>query len=146
MPSLRKLALLNTFSCANSIQNFHITLDQKMILCAMQTRVADFNELFKAQFALQCPMMKLCATSTLSFRQTTVYGTDVGSVKESLHVKEIRARTFHSAIWGGTHLWPCSPMFMCYICKVPHTSCSLLFRHKDSAWFVPRKIFHLNCE
>ncbi|XP_062309209.1 uncharacterized protein LOC134038860 isoform X1 [Osmerus eperlanus] len=80
----------------NSIQNFYIILDQKAIPSKTQTGVAAFDELFKAHFAFAVSYDEaLCNFYT--FIQTTVYGIDVGSVKESPRVKEIRARFLHSS-------------------------------------------------
>lgn len=80
----------------NSIQNFYIILDQKAIPSKTQTGVAAFDELFKAHFAFAVSYDEaLCNFYT--FIQTTVYGIDVGSVKESPRVKEIRARLLHSS-------------------------------------------------
>ncbi|XP_030228426.1 uncharacterized protein LOC115555605 isoform X2 [Gadus morhua] len=66
----------------NSIQNFYIILDQKAIPSKTQTGVAAFDELFKAHFAFAVSYDEaLCNFYT--FIQTTVYGIDVGSVKET---------------------------------------------------------------
>ncbi|XP_074523915.1 uncharacterized protein LOC141788757 [Halichoeres trimaculatus] len=80
----------------NRIQNFFIVLDQKVIPCATQTGVAAFDELFKAHFTFAVSYDEaLCNFYT--FIQTTVYGIDVGVVKESPRVKEIRSRILQSA-------------------------------------------------
>lgn len=72
-------------------------MDQKAIPCKTQTGVAAFDELFKAHFAFAVSYDEaLCNFYT--FIQTTVYGIDVGSVKESPRVKEIRARLLHSSV------------------------------------------------
>ena len=63
-----------------------------MIPCATQPGAAAFDELFKAHFAFAVSYDEaLCNFYT--FIQTTMYGIDVGSVKQSPHV---RARIFHS--------------------------------------------------
>nr|XP_033963161.1 uncharacterized protein LOC117464696 [Pseudochaenichthys georgianus] len=81
----------------DSIQHFYIVMDQKAIPCKTQTGVAAFDELFKAHFAFAVSYDEaLCNFYT--FIQTTVYGIDVGSVKESPRVKEIRARLLHSSV------------------------------------------------
>lgn len=81
----------------NSIQNFYIVLDQKVIPCTTQTGVAAFDELFNAHFAF----VVFCDEALCNFYtfiQTTIYGIDVATVKLSPHVKEIRARILHSAV------------------------------------------------
>lgn len=68
-----------------------------MIPCSTQSVIAAFDELFKAIFAFSVSYDEaLC--NVFTFIQTTVYGIDVGSVKESPRVKEIRARLLHSAV------------------------------------------------
>lgn len=78
----------------NSVQNFYIVLDQKAIPCMMQTGVAAFDELFKSHFAFAVSYDE-ALRNFYTFIQSTVYGIDVGSVKESPRVKEIRARLLH---------------------------------------------------
>lgn len=80
----------------NCIQNFYIVLDQKAIPCATQTGVAAFDELFKAHYAFAVSYDE-ALHNFYTFIQTTVYGIDVGSVKESPRVREIRARILQSA-------------------------------------------------
>ncbi|XP_051571183.1 uncharacterized protein LOC127450830 isoform X1 [Myxocyprinus asiaticus] len=78
----------------SNIQKFYIILDQKAIPCMTQTAVAAFDELFKAHFVFAVSYDEaLCNFYT--FIQTTVYGIDVGTTKESPRVKEIRVR-FHN--------------------------------------------------
>nr|XP_046232298.1 uncharacterized protein LOC124052281 isoform X2 [Scatophagus argus] len=81
----------------NSIQNFYIVLDQKVIPCSTQTGVAAFDELFKAHFAFAVSYDE-ALNNFYTFIQTTVYGIDVGVMKESPRVKEIRARLLHTAV------------------------------------------------
>ncbi len=62
-----------------------------------QTAVAAFDELFKAHFVFAVSYDEaLCNFYT--FIQTTVYGIDVGTAKESPRVKEIRVRIQNRAI------------------------------------------------
>ncbi|XP_069388057.1 uncharacterized protein [Paralichthys olivaceus] len=89
--------LLGVGERSNSIQDFYIILDQKAIPCRMQTPVAAFDELFKAHYAFAVSYDE-ALSSFFIFIQTTVYGIDVGKVKESPRVKEIRARLLHCEI------------------------------------------------
>lgn len=57
----------------------------------VQTSVAAFDELFKAHFVFAVSYDE-ALTSFFTFLQTTVYGIDVGTAKESPRVKEIRVR------------------------------------------------------
>nr|XP_024654807.1 uncharacterized protein LOC101480956 [Maylandia zebra] len=81
----------------NIIQTFYIVLDQKVIPCVTQTGVAAFDELFKAHFVFAVSYDE-ALHNFYTFIQTTVYGIDVGSVKESPRVREIRARILHSTV------------------------------------------------
>ncbi|XP_062396086.1 uncharacterized protein LOC134086912 [Sardina pilchardus] len=81
----------------SSIQKFYVILDQKAIPCMAQTAVAAFDELFKAHFVFAVSYDEaLCNFYT--FIQTTVYGIDVGTTKESPRVKEIRAKVDHTEV------------------------------------------------
>ncbi|KAK5888415.1 hypothetical protein CesoFtcFv8_014510 [Champsocephalus esox] len=81
----------------DSIQHFYMVMGQKAIPCKTQTGAAAFDELFKAHCAFAVSSDEaLCNCYT--FIQTTVCGIDVGRVKESPRVKEIRARLLHSSV------------------------------------------------
>ncbi|XP_017281814.3 uncharacterized protein LOC108241867 [Kryptolebias marmoratus] len=75
----------------SSIQKFYIILDQKPIPCVAQTAVAAFDELFKAHFVFAVSY-DAALLNFYTFIQTTVYGIDVATTKESPRVKEIRVR------------------------------------------------------
>ncbi|XP_063043022.1 uncharacterized protein LOC134437461 [Engraulis encrasicolus] len=93
----RQPFLLGVGERSNCIQDFYIILDQKAIPCRMQTPVAAFDELFKAHYAFAVSYDDALSIFFI-FIQTTVYGIDVGKVKESPRVKEIRARLLHSEV------------------------------------------------
>ncbi|XP_071061015.1 uncharacterized protein [Pseudochaenichthys georgianus] len=83
--------------CVGERNDSNIVMDQKAIPCKTQTGVAAFDELFKAHLSFAVSYDEaLCNFYT--FIQTTVDGIDVGSVKESPRVKEIRARLLHSSV------------------------------------------------
>lgn len=75
----------------SSIQKFYIILDQKAVPCVAQTAVAGFDELFKAHFVFAVSYDQ-ALHNFYTFLQTTVYGIDMGTAKESPRVKEIRVR------------------------------------------------------
>ncbi|KAM4569593.1 uncharacterized protein PAE49_008993 [Odontesthes bonariensis] len=89
--------LLGVEERSNSIQDFYIILDQKAIPCRMQTPVAAFDELFKAHYAFAVSYDDPLS-SFFIFIQTTVYGIDVGKVKERPRLKEIRAELLHCEV------------------------------------------------
>lgn len=80
-----------------SIQKFYIILDQKAIPCMTQTAVAAFDELFKAHFVFALSYDE-ALVNFYTFIQTTVYGIDVDTAKESPRVKEIRVRLNNSEV------------------------------------------------
>ncbi|XP_056608550.1 uncharacterized protein LOC130426051 isoform X2 [Triplophysa dalaica] len=75
----------------SSIQKFYVIVDQKAIPCTMKTAFAAFDELFKAHFVFAASYDE-ALYNFYTFIQTTVYGIDVGTAKESPRVKEIRVR------------------------------------------------------
>lgn len=94
---LKQPFLLGVGERSNSIRDFYIIPDQKAIPCRMQTLVAAFDELLKAHYAFAVSYDE-ALSSFFTFIQSTVYGIDVGNVKESPRVKEIRARLLHCAV------------------------------------------------
>ncbi|XP_062396017.1 uncharacterized protein LOC134086491 isoform X2 [Sardina pilchardus] len=80
----------------SSIQKYFVVLEQKAIPCEVNAAPAAFDELFKAHFVFgrsyDEPLYNF-----FTFLQTTVYGIDVGSAKESPRVREIRARLLNNS-------------------------------------------------
>lgn len=81
----------------SSIQKFYVIVDQKAIPCMMKTAVAAFDELFKAHFVFAASYDE-ALHNFYTFIQTTVYGIDVATAKESPRVKEIRVRIQNTEI------------------------------------------------
>ncbi|KAL2086413.1 hypothetical protein ACEWY4_017472 [Coilia grayii] len=80
----------------SSIQRYFVVIEQKAIPCEANTAIGAFDELFKAHFVLGRSYDEpLC--SFFTFLQTTVYGIDVGSARESPRVREIRARLLNNS-------------------------------------------------
>ncbi|XP_077417648.1 uncharacterized protein LOC144048988 [Vanacampus margaritifer] len=75
----------------STIEKFYIILDQKALPCAAQTAVGAFDELFKVHFVF-CVSYDDALFNFYTFVQTTFYGIDVASSKETPRVKDIRAR------------------------------------------------------
>lgn len=75
----------------SKIQKYYIILDQKALPCMAHTAVAAFDELFKAHFVFAVSYDD-SLFNFYTFLQTTVYGIDGATAKESPRVKEIRVR------------------------------------------------------
>ncbi|KAJ8391409.1 hypothetical protein AAFF_G00090390 [Aldrovandia affinis] len=78
----------------NAVHQFFIVLDKNAIPCRSTSCLGAFDELFKAHFVFGTsynPMLR----NMYTFIQTTVYNIDVGKVKESPRVAEVRAQRRH---------------------------------------------------
>ena len=76
------------------VHQFFIILDKTAISCRSASSLGAFNEMFKAHYVFATtynPMLY----NMFTFIQTTVYNIDVGKVKESPRVAEVRARMLH---------------------------------------------------
>ena len=77
-----------------TLHQFFIILDKNAIACKSSSSLGAFDELFKAHYVFATsynPMLH----NMFTFIQTTVYNIDVGKVKESPRVAEVRARFLH---------------------------------------------------
>nr|XP_055046934.1 uncharacterized protein LOC129432506 [Misgurnus anguillicaudatus] len=83
--------LLASGTSRRAIDNFYIVMDKKLISCQGRTSLAAFDELFKVHFVLSLNYDE-ALRSMYTFIQTTVYGIDVGTTKETPKVKELRAK------------------------------------------------------
>ncbi|XP_054882533.1 uncharacterized protein LOC129357036 isoform X2 [Poeciliopsis prolifica] len=72
-------------------QQFFIILDKNAIACRSTSSLGAFDELFKAHYVFATTYNPILC-NMFTFIQTTVYNIDVGKVKESPRVAEIRAR------------------------------------------------------
>ncbi|KAK0135073.1 hypothetical protein N1851_029111 [Merluccius polli] len=75
------------------VHQFFVILDKKAISCRSASSLGAFDELFKVHYVFATsynPMLNM-----FTFIQTTVYNVDVGKVKESPRVAEVRARLLH---------------------------------------------------
>lgn len=75
----------------SSIHQYFIVLDQHAIPCKSASSLGAFDELFKAHFVFGTSY-NIMLHNMYTFIQTTVYNIDVGKVKESPRVAEVRAR------------------------------------------------------
>lgn len=74
-----------------SVHQYFIILDQHAIPCKSTSSLGAFDELFKAHFVFGTTYNSMLH-NMYTFIQTTVYNIDVGKVKESPRVAEVRAR------------------------------------------------------
>ncbi|XP_061841805.1 uncharacterized protein [Nerophis lumbriciformis] len=75
----------------NTIHQFFIILDKDAIPCRSHSSLGAFDELFKAHFVFTTSYHTMLH-NMYTFIQTTLYNIDVGKVKESPRVAEIRTR------------------------------------------------------
>ncbi|XP_056317151.1 uncharacterized protein si:ch211-196p9.1 [Danio aesculapii] len=75
----------------SSVDQFFIILHQHAIPCKSTSSLGAFDELFKAHFVFGTSYNAMLHNMYI-FIQTTVYNIDVGKVKESPRVAEVRAR------------------------------------------------------
>ncbi|XDV36737.1 hypothetical protein PO909_006466 [Leuciscus waleckii] len=75
----------------NTIHAYYIVLDKYAIPCMSASAVGAFDELFKIHFVFGTSYNKVLH-NMYTFIQTTIYEIDVGQVKETPRVAELRAR------------------------------------------------------
>ncbi|XP_039880755.1 uncharacterized protein LOC120729287 isoform X1 [Simochromis diagramma] len=75
----------------HDIHQFFIILDKNAIPCKSTSSLGAFDELFKAHFVFGTSYNTMLH-NMYTFIQTTVYNIDVGKIKESPRVAEIRTR------------------------------------------------------
>ncbi|MED6253446.1 hypothetical protein ATANTOWER_029747 [Ataeniobius toweri] len=82
--------LLASGTCKQAISTYYIVIDKNLIPCQGTTSLAAVDELFKVHFVFSVSYD--AALNMYTFLQTTVYGVDVDTTKESPKVKELRAK------------------------------------------------------
>uniref|UniRef100_G3Q9Q3 Uncharacterized protein n=1 Tax=Gasterosteus aculeatus TaxID=69293 RepID=G3Q9Q3_GASAC len=75
----------------SKIDSFYITMDKRLIPCKANRSLGACDELFKAHFVFNLSY-DVALVNFYTFLQTTVYKIDVGKMKESPRVKDLRAR------------------------------------------------------
>ncbi|XP_067257324.1 uncharacterized protein [Chanodichthys erythropterus] len=78
----------------NNIHVYYIILDKQAIPCKSVSGLGAFDELFKAHFVFGASYSKVLH-NMYTFVQTTIFQIDIGKVKESPRVAELRARFVH---------------------------------------------------
>ncbi|XP_053098319.1 uncharacterized protein LOC128317065 [Pangasianodon hypophthalmus] len=81
----------------SKIESFYIALDKHLIPCQANRSLGAFDELFKAHFVFNLSYDR-ALVNFYTFLQTTVYNIDVGQMKESPRVKDLRARLLNQTV------------------------------------------------
>ncbi|XP_039603430.1 uncharacterized protein LOC120525310 [Polypterus senegalus] len=91
----RQPYLLAVGTTKAKIHDFYIVLDKQLIPCQARSSLGAFDELFKAHFVFSISYDK-ALINVYTFLQTTVYNIDIGHVRESPRVKELRAKILNN--------------------------------------------------
>ncbi|KAJ8013162.1 hypothetical protein DPEC_G00050420 [Dallia pectoralis] len=92
----RQPYLLASGTHKQAISTYYIVMDKKPIPCLGTTSLAALDELFKVHFVFSVSYDN-ALSNMYTFLQTTVYGIDVETTKESPKVKELRAKFMNSS-------------------------------------------------
>nr|XP_040059404.1 uncharacterized protein LOC120835012 isoform X2 [Gasterosteus aculeatus aculeatus]XP_040059405.1 uncharacterized protein LOC120835012 isoform X2 [Gasterosteus aculeatus aculeatus] len=81
----------------SKIDSLYITMDKRLIPCKANRFLGACDELFKAHFVFNLSY-DVALVNFYTFLQTTVYNIDVGKMKESPRVKDLRARLLNQPV------------------------------------------------
>ncbi|KAM4547514.1 uncharacterized protein V3H82_021101 [Fundulus diaphanus] len=81
----------------SKIDSFYIVMDKCLIPCKANHSLEAFDELFKAHFVFNVSY-DAALMSFYTFLQTTVYNIDIGKMKESPRVRDLRARLLNQPL------------------------------------------------
>ncbi|KAK6290859.1 hypothetical protein J4Q44_G00387410 [Coregonus suidteri] len=81
----------------SKIESFYITMDKRLIPCKANHSLGACDELFKAHFVFNLSY-DVALVNFYTFLQTTVYNIDVGKMKESPRVNDLRARLLNQPV------------------------------------------------
>ncbi|KAJ8012606.1 hypothetical protein DPEC_G00044610 [Dallia pectoralis] len=81
----------------SKVDRFYITMDKHLIPCKANRSLGAFDELFKAHFVFNLSY-DAALGNFYTFLQTTVYNIDVGKMKESPRVRDLRARLLNHTV------------------------------------------------
>ncbi|KAJ8398306.1 hypothetical protein AAFF_G00428760 [Aldrovandia affinis] len=81
----------------SKIDSFYIVMDKHLIPCQANRSLGAFDELFKAHFVFNVSY-DVALVNFYTFLQTTVYNIDVGKMKETPRVRELRARLLNHTV------------------------------------------------
>ncbi|XP_054870864.1 uncharacterized protein LOC111574890 isoform X2 [Amphiprion ocellaris] len=80
-----------------NIDSFYISMDKRLILYQANRSLGAFDELFKAHFVFSVSYDG-ALVNFYTFLQTTVYNIDMGKMKESPRVRDMRAKLLNQEI------------------------------------------------
>ncbi|KAJ8389229.1 hypothetical protein AAFF_G00122490 [Aldrovandia affinis] len=81
----------------SKIDSFYIVMDKHLIPCQANRSLGAFDELFKAHFVFNVSY-DVALVNFYTFLQTAVYNIDVGKMKETPRVRELRARLLNHTV------------------------------------------------
>ncbi|KAJ8346522.1 hypothetical protein SKAU_G00279230 [Synaphobranchus kaupii] len=93
----RQLYLLAVGRQKSKIDSFYIAMDKHLIPCQANRSLGAFDELFKAHFVFNLSY-DVALVNFYTFLQTTLYNIDVGKMKESPRVRDLRARLLNQPL------------------------------------------------
>ncbi|XP_062295363.1 uncharacterized protein LOC134000078 [Scomber scombrus] len=79
------------------IDNFYVSIDKHLIPCQATRSIGAFDELFKAHFVFNVSYDG-ALVNFYTFLQTTVYNIDMGKMKESPRVRDLRAKLLNQEV------------------------------------------------
>lgn len=80
-----------------TIDSYYIAMDAQLIPCQANRSLGAFDELFKAHFVFNLSYDS-ALVNFYTFVQTTVFNIDVGKMKESPRIKELRAKVLNHTV------------------------------------------------
>ncbi|XP_028313703.1 uncharacterized protein LOC114469961 isoform X2 [Gouania willdenowi] len=80
-----------------NIDSFYISMDKHLIPCQANRFIGAFDELFKAHFVFNASYDR-ALVHFYTFLQTTVYNIDMGKMKESPRVQDMRAKLLNQEV------------------------------------------------
>lgn len=79
------------------VDSFYVAIDKHLIPCQASRSLGAFDELFKAHFVFNVSY-DAALVNFYTFLQTTVYNIDMGKMKESPRVRDLRAKILNQEI------------------------------------------------
>ncbi|KAL4007964.1 hypothetical protein ACER0C_001816 [Sarotherodon galilaeus] len=79
------------------VDSFYVAIDKRLIPCQASSSLGAFDELFKAHFVFNVSY-DAALVNFYTFLQTTVYNIDMGKMKESPRVRDLRAKILNQEI------------------------------------------------
>ncbi|XP_026012704.1 uncharacterized protein LOC113015024 isoform X3 [Astatotilapia calliptera] len=79
------------------VDSFYVAIDKRLIPCQASRSLGAFDELFKAHFVFNVSY-DAALVNFYTFLQTTVYNIDMGKMKESPRVRDLRAKILNQEI------------------------------------------------